>query len=112
MLIFFNLEENSSEQINDDKPEEEASPVVTPEETVADVSSANVEAENVNNQGESGTIDYQEAPSASAVPVPTFTPQQPHVVPAPGITSPQNLKTLPQGKLFSSKRLHGRQFLT
>lgn len=46
---------------------------------------------------ESGT-DYQEAPSASAVPVPQFTPQ-PLAVPSPGIAThpaPQNLKTLPQ----------------
>lgn len=67
----------------------------------------NIEATTVNAQGESGTVDFQEAPSASAVPVPTFTPQQPHAVSPPGInahSAPQNLQTLPQGILifFSS----------
>lgn len=66
---------------------------------------ATVEAGNVSNNaaGESAP-EYQEAPSASAVPVPTFTPQQPHALPASGVaavnaavahSAPQNLKALP-----------------
>ncbi|XP_031627989.1 caprin homolog isoform X3 [Contarinia nasturtii] len=90
------LQENASEEISDVKSDDDAKTVITPEEIVVEETTVNVEAGKVNNQGESGTIDYQEAPSASAVPVPTFTPQQPHVVAAPGINTQQNLKPLPQ----------------
>lgn len=75
----------------------ETNTATEPEENVANATDVNVEAgpETVPTE----TVDYQEAPSASAVPVPQFTPQQPHAVPAPGIAAhpaPQNLKTLPQ----------------
>lgn len=50
---------------------------------------------------ETGAVEYQEAPSASAVPVPTFTPQQPLTASSSGIAGlsapSQNLKTLPHG---------------
>lgn len=54
---------------------------------------------------ETVAVEYQEAPSASAVPVPTFTPQQPLTASSSGIAAlsappppqPQNLKTLPHG---------------
>lgn len=49
-------------------------------------------------------IEFQEAPSASAVPVPTFgQPQQPHNVATPPINShsaSQNIKTLMQGEFW------------
>lgn len=70
------------------------------------MNATNVEVEPVDNAGDNGTVEYQEAPSASAVPVPTFTAQPPHTVPAPGIgahPAQQNLKTLPQGKLESRR---------
>lgn len=72
-------------------------------------SDASVEVVKLNNTGETEAVEYQEAPSASAVPVPTFTPQQPLAVPAaPGIAAhpaPQNLKTLPQGRIYYLKNM-------
>lgn len=56
---------------------------------------------------ETGAVEYQEAPSASAVPVPTFTPQQPLAAPSSGIAAPpQNLKTLPHGAYIQFNHLH------
>lgn len=71
-------------------------------------SDASVEVVKLNDAGETEAVEYQEAPSASAVPVPTFTPQQPLAVPAPGIAAhpaPQNLKTLPQGRIYYLKNV-------
>lgn len=100
-LTKFIEDENSSEQSGDVKADDEANTANIPEETIMNVATnVNIEATTVNAQGESGTVDFQEAPSASAVPVPTFTPQQPHAVSPPGInahSAPQNLQTLPQG---------------
>lgn len=81
------------------KSNEEVNTDASPEENIVDSTTISVEAETMDTQGESNVeVDYQEAPSASAVPVPTFTPQQTQAVSAPGISAPQNLKTLPQGK--------------
>ncbi|XP_055314162.1 caprin homolog isoform X2 [Sitodiplosis mosellana] len=94
-------DENSSEQSGDVKTDvDEVNAATTPEEVIVNVTTnVNIDAATVNTQGESGTVDFQEAPCASAVPVPTFTPQQPHTVSPPGInahSAPPNLKTLPQ----------------
>lgn len=97
--------------------------------------SANVHQENHEVFTEQ-TNNKIEAPSASAVPVPTFAPpppppqhqpltqqlpqpQQPHAIPAPGINVAKNVKTIPQGlyrlvfSLFFLHFLFGRlQFLS
>lgn len=93
-------DENSAEQTGDEKPKDDETNTATDlEENASSATDVIVEAGEA--PMESGTVnDYQEAPSASAVPVPTFTPQQPHAVSTPGIahSAPQNLKTLPQGE--------------
>lgn len=104
LKLFKTETENATDEIGlDDKTDTEPNVAIVPDETAASATSnASIEAAPaVNNPSESGSVEYQEAPSASAVPVPTFTPQQPHTVPTPGIaahSTPQNLKTLPQGK--------------
>lgn len=99
-LLIFAEEENAAEQSGDDKPkDDETNTADDVDDTVESAMDVIVEASET--PVESGTVnDYQEAPSASAVPVPTFTPQQPHAVPTAGIahSAPQNLKTLPQGE--------------
>lgn len=97
-----------SDEIVEEKAVDESNSVPIAEQDSVNVVNANVAAipnveavGNVSNAGESAPVEYQEAPSASAVPVPTFTPQQPqHALPAPsGIvahSAPQNLKALPQ----------------
>lgn len=99
--------ESSSDATGDEKPTVEVETANIPEENDVNASNVSVEVIKLNNTGESETVEYQEAPSASAVPVPTFTPQQPLAVPAPGIaahSAPQNLKTLPQGKIYYRKK--------
>lgn len=91
--------ENSSDVSGEVNSNEEVNTDASPEENIVDSTTISIEAETMDTQGEStAEVDYQEAPSASAVPVPTFTPQQTHAVSAQGITAPQNLKSLPQGK--------------
>lgn len=93
--------ENASDEMGDENAVDDTNTDAETEENVANEINVNVEVTTVNNTTDSGSVEYQEAPSASAVPVPTFTPQQPHTVPAPGIaahSAPQNLNTLPQGK--------------
>lgn len=95
------LNENASDETGDEKANEETNAAAASQEDVQSATSSVVEAGNVNDSGESGTVEYQEAPSASAVPVPIFTPQQPHVLSTPNIgghPAPQNLNTLPPGK--------------
>lgn len=92
--------ENASVETGDENPIAESNSDAALEENNVDATNVSVEAETVNNAVDGGTVEYQEAPSASAVPVPTFTPQQPLAVPAAAIaahSAPQNLKTLPQG---------------
>lgn len=108
ILFFLFSAENEivSDEIVEEKSVDESNSVPIPEQDSVNVVNANVaaipnvDAGNVSNAGETAPVEYQEAPSASAVPVPTFTPQQPqHALPAPGIvahSAPQNLKALPQ----------------
>lgn len=99
--------EIASDEVVEEKANDDSDTAPIPEETIVSAvnASPNVEAVgNVSNSGEAASVEYASvAPSASAVPVPTFTPQQQqqqqHAMPVPGIaahTAPQNLKPLPQ----------------
>lgn len=97
-------EEDSDGNSVDEKIDSEPSDTITvPEGNVANAANASMETAAIEHVAEEGgSVEYQEAPSASAVPVPTFTPQQPLTAPASGITTahsaqPQNLKALPHG---------------
>lgn len=93
-------EDASDDNSLDEKMDSEPTTATTPEENA--VNATNVSTEPASTEQvteETGAVEYQEAPSASAVPVPTFTPQQPLAAPSSGIAAPpQNLKTLPHGK--------------
>lgn len=93
-------EEASDENSLDEKIDSEPTTAI-PEENVVNTESVSMESATPEQVAEDpGAVEYQEAPSASAVPVPTFTPQQP--VSSPGIAAhsapSQNLKTLPHGE--------------
>lgn len=104
-MVLFSYTENddvSDENSLDEKIETEATIATittVPEENVVNTTSVNMEpASELQVAEETGAVEYEEAPSASAVPVPTFTPQQPLAVPSSGIAAPpQNLKSLPHG---------------
>lgn len=107
------------EEISDDKPIENGEDAVEPIEpaavpiVVVNVTVASTVAEKTETFAEAtNKIEFQEAPSASAVPVPTFAAPHAHAVPPnPALTATQNIKTLPQGNfkflfLFLSLSLH------
>lgn len=102
LLIFIENDDISDENSLDEKIDSDANTANTVSEE--NVNSTNFSLEKVSMEQtseETVAVEYQEAPSASAVPVPTFTPQQTHTVSSTGITAhsapPQNLKTLPHG---------------
>lgn len=106
-MVSFAYTENddvSDENSLDEKIDTEPNTVNTiPEENAVNSTNFNMEKTTMEQVSEeTGTVEYQEAPSASAVPVPTFTAQQqPLTVSSSGIAShsapPQNSKTLPHG---------------
>lgn len=105
--MHLNLEnEDASDQNSlDEKIEMEPTTAITiSEENAVNTTNASTEpasTEQVSEETEA--VEYQEAPSASAVPVPTFTPQQPLAMSSSGIAAPQQiLKTLPHGMHSSS----------
>lgn len=106
MTVPFAQTENddiSDENSLDEKIDTEPNANTIPEENIVNTNFDIEKTTMEQASEETGTVEYQEAPSASAVPVPTFTPQQPLTVPSSGIAAhsapPQNLKTLPHGML-------------
>lgn len=96
-----NVDELSVNQTNTDHAEPNTTnSLVGPQQSLANVHTENHEVF-------TEQTNKIEAPSASAVPVPTFAPpqiqqtispqQQPHGIPAPGLNVTKNVKTIPQG---------------
>lgn len=115
--VFFCLytenEDASDENSLDEKIDTEPTTATTiQEENVVNTKNVSVEPASTEQVVEEpGIVEYQEAPSASAVPVPTFTPQQPLTASSSGIAAlsapppPQNLKTLPHG-MYMYRQMH------
>lgn len=103
IVLFSRTETDDASDDNslDEKMDTEPTTATTiPEENAVNATNVSTEPASTEQVSEdTGAVEYQEAPSASAVPVPTFTPQQPlAAAPSPGIAAPpQNLKTLPHG---------------